>query len=125
MLTKAVADQFDEGTLTVFVDWHLYALIAVGWVGMTLSSAALQTDGLAPAAATQMSPDPVVSAALGVFTLDESLHDTVIGNLGALACFAVMIAGLVVLSPLAGQRGAEQGRAEGPDAGVASAKYRH
>jgi drug/metabolite transporter (DMT)-like permease len=98
VLTKAVADQFGEGILTVLVDWHLYALIAVGWVGMTLSSAALQTGALAPAAATQMSLDPVVSVALGVFALDESLHDTVIGNVVALTGFAVMIAGLVVLS---------------------------
>ncbi|HZN87614.1 MAG TPA: DMT family transporter [Thermoleophilaceae bacterium] len=98
VLTKAVADQFDDGILDIFVHWQLYALVAVGWVGMTLSSAALQTGALAPAAATQMSLDPVVSVALGVFAFDESLHETFVGGAVALAGFAVMIVGLVVLS---------------------------
>ena len=98
VLTKAVADQLGDGILDIFTHWQLYALIAVGWVGMTLSSQALQTGALAPAAATQMSLDPVVSVALGVFAFDESLHDTFIGGAVALAGFAVMITGLVVLS---------------------------
>ena len=98
VLTKAVADQLGDGILDIFIHWQLYALIAVGWVSMTLSSQALQTGALAPAAATQMSLDPVVSVALGVFAFDESLHDTFIGGAVALAGFAVMIVGLVVLS---------------------------
>jgi drug/metabolite transporter (DMT)-like permease len=98
VLTKAVADQLADGILDIVIHWQLYALIAVGWVSMTLSSQALQTGALAPAAATQMSLDPVVSVALGVFAFDESLHDTFIGGAVALAGFAVMIVGLVVLS---------------------------
>ena len=98
VLTKAVADQLGDGILDIFTHWQVYALVAVGWVGMTLSSAALQTGALAPAAATQMSLDPVVSVALGVFAFDESLHDTFAGAAVALLGFAVMIAGLVVLS---------------------------
>jgi drug/metabolite transporter (DMT)-like permease len=98
VLTKAVADQLGEGILEMFVHWQLYALVAVGWVSMTLSSAALQTGALAPAAATQMSLDPVVSVALGVFAFDESLHDSFVGGAVALAGFAVMIAGLILLS---------------------------
>ncbi len=98
VLTKGVADQLGDGILDIFIHWQLYALIAVGWVSMTLSSQALQTGALAPAAATQMSLDPVVSVALGVFAFDESLHDTFIGGAVALAGFAVMIAGLVFLS---------------------------
>jgi drug/metabolite transporter (DMT)-like permease len=98
VLTKAVADQLDDGILEILVHWQLYALIAVGWVSMTFSSQALQTGALAPAAATQMSLDPVVSVALGVFAFDESLHDSFVGGAIALAGFAVMIVGLVVLS---------------------------
>ena len=98
VLTKAVADQLGDGLLEIFVHWQLYALVAIGWVSMTLSSQALQTGALAPAAATQMSLDPVVSVALGVFAFDESLHDTFIGGAVALVGFAVMIVGLVVLS---------------------------
>jgi drug/metabolite transporter (DMT)-like permease len=98
VLTKAVADQLGDGILDIFTHWQVYALVAVGWVGMTLSSAALQTGALAPAAATQMSLDPVVSVALGVFAFDESLHDSFVGGAVALIGFALMIAGLVVLS---------------------------
>ena len=98
VLTKAVADQLGDGILDIFTHWQVYALVAVGWVGMTLSSAALQTGALAPAAATQMSLDPVVSVALGVFAFDESLHDSFVGGAVALLGFALMIAGLVVLS---------------------------
>ncbi len=98
VLTKAVADQLGDGILDIFTHWQVYALVAVGWVSMTLSSAALQTGALAPAAATQMSLDPVVSVALGVFAFDESLHDSFVGGAVALIGFAVMIAGLVVLS---------------------------
>jgi drug/metabolite transporter (DMT)-like permease len=98
VLTKAVADQLGDGIPEIFTHWQVYALVAVGWVSMTLSSAALQTGALAPAAATQMSLDPVVSVALGVFAFDESLHDSFVGGAVALLGFALMIAGLVVLS---------------------------
>jgi drug/metabolite transporter (DMT)-like permease len=98
VLTKAVADQLGEGIFTVFTHWNLYALAAAGWAGTTVSSAALQTGALAPAAATQMSLDPVASIALGVFAFDEQLHDTAFGAALALVGFAVMVAGLVVLS---------------------------
>jgi drug/metabolite transporter (DMT)-like permease len=98
VLTKAVADQLGDGILDVFTHWHVYALVAVGWAGTTVSSAALQTGALAPAAATQMSLDPVASIALGVFAFDEQLHDTAFGAALALAGFAVMVVGLVVLS---------------------------
>ena len=98
VLTKAVADQLGDGILEIFTHWQVYALVAVGWIGMTLSSAALQTGALAPAAATQMSLDSVVSVALGVFAFDESLHDSLVGAALALIGFALMIAGLVVLS---------------------------
>jgi drug/metabolite transporter (DMT)-like permease len=98
VLTKAVADQLGDGILEIFTHWQVYALVAIGWVSMTLSSAALQTGALAPAAATQMSLDPVVSVALGVFAFDESLHDSFVGGAVALIGFGLMIAGLVVLS---------------------------
>jgi drug/metabolite transporter (DMT)-like permease len=98
VLTKAVADQLGEGVIDVLTHWHLYALVVVGWAGTTVSSAALQTGALAPAAATQMSLDPIASIALGVFAFDEQLHDTALGAALALVGFAVMVAGLVVLS---------------------------
>lgn len=97
-LTKAVADQFDDGILTIFTNWQLYALLVVGYVSMTLSSASLQTGALAPAAATQMSLDPVASLLLGTLAFQEELHSTLIGGVVAILGFCVMIVGLVVLS---------------------------
>ena len=61
-LTKATVDQLDEGIFHVFITWHLYALIAVGYAGMTLSQIALQTGVLAPAIATFSILDAVTSA---------------------------------------------------------------
>jgi hypothetical protein len=52
-LTKAVADQFGDCILDIFIHWQLDALIAVGWASMALRSQALQTGTLAPAAATR------------------------------------------------------------------------
>ncbi|HYC81516.1 MAG TPA: DMT family transporter, partial [Solirubrobacterales bacterium] len=51
-LTKAVVDELDDGVLTIFTTWHLYALAAVGYASMTLNQLALNTGALAPAVAT-------------------------------------------------------------------------
>ena len=42
-LTKATVEQLDDGVLAILEHWHLYALIVVGYLSMTLSEAALQT----------------------------------------------------------------------------------
>ena len=97
-LTKATVDVLDEGVLEVFVDWHLYGLLVVGYVSMSLSQASLQTGALAPAVATQMSLDPITSVLLGTLAFEESIHETAGGLALALAAFAVMIAGLVYLA---------------------------
>lgn len=52
--TKATVEQLDDGLLAVVTDWHLYALIGVGYASMTLSQPSLQTGRLAPAVSTQM-----------------------------------------------------------------------
>lgn len=97
-LTMTVVDNLGDGVLKVITDWHLYALIAVGWVGMTFSQQALQTGALAPAASTQMSLDPVVSVLLGVLIFQEAIHDTFLEGTVAVLGLAVMIAGLVILA---------------------------
>jgi drug/metabolite transporter (DMT)-like permease len=106
-LTKATVERIDEGVLEVVADWHLYALIVVGYVSMSLSQTSLQTGSLAPAVATQMSLDPVASLLLGIFAFDETVHEDAAGLIAALAAFAVMIAGIVVLA-VAEQETAEQ-----------------
>jgi drug/metabolite transporter (DMT)-like permease len=97
-LTKSTVEQLDDGLLSIFEHWHLYALIVVGYVSMTLSQASLQAGALAPAVATQMALDPVASLLLGTLAFDETIHDETGALLAALAAFAVMIAGIAFLA---------------------------
>jgi drug/metabolite transporter (DMT)-like permease len=97
-LTKAVVDELDDGVLTIFTTWHLYALAAVGYASMTLNQLALNTGALAPAVATSMAFDPIVSVVLGVTLLKESLDAggaEIVATLLALAAAAV---GMAVLA---------------------------
>jgi drug/metabolite transporter (DMT)-like permease len=97
-LTKATVEQLDDGVLEVLAHWHLYALLVVGYVSMTLSQASLQTGALAPAVATQMALDPVASLFLGTLAFDETIHDSAAATVAALIAFAVMIAGIAFLA---------------------------
>jgi drug/metabolite transporter (DMT)-like permease len=107
-LTKATVERLDDGVLELFTSWHVYALVVVGYVSMSLSQSSLQTGALAPSVATQMSLDPIASLLLGIFAFDETVHEDAVGLVAALAAFAVMIVGIVVLAA------AEQEPAEEP-----------
>jgi len=98
VLTKAVVDSLDEGVLELLTDWHLYALIAVGFSSMTLSQISLQAGDLAPAVATQMIFDPVASLILGLTLLQEQIHDDTLGVIGSVAALLVTFAGMAVLA---------------------------
>jgi drug/metabolite transporter (DMT)-like permease len=98
VLTKAVVDSLDEGIVDLLLDWHLYALIAVGFVSMTLSQISLQAGDLAPAAATQMIFDPVASVILGLTLLQEQIHDDTLGVIGSILALLVTFAGMAVLA---------------------------
>jgi drug/metabolite transporter (DMT)-like permease len=97
-LTKATVERLDDGLLDVLADWHVYALVVVGYASMALSQASLQAGVLAPAVATQMALDPCTSLVLGMAAFDERLHDTAAGVAGSLAAVAMMLAGLVALA---------------------------
>jgi drug/metabolite transporter (DMT)-like permease len=97
-LTKTCVERLDDGVLALLGDWELYALIVVGWVGMTLCQASLQTGRLAPAMATQMVLDPVTSVLLGTLAFDETIHTSAAGLVFSLVALVVMLAGLVVLA---------------------------
>ncbi len=97
-LTKAVVDELGEGVFGVFVDWHLYALIAVGYVSMTLNQLALNTGALAPAVATSMAFDPITSVVLGVTVLGETLDSTPPEIAATLLSLAAAAAGMAILA---------------------------
>lgn len=97
-LTKVVADQFDDGVFEIFVHWHLYALIVVGYASMTFNQLALNTGALAPAVATSLAFDPITSVVLGVTLLQESLHTTPAQLVGTVIALAAALAGMAVLA---------------------------
>jgi drug/metabolite transporter (DMT)-like permease len=97
-LTKAVTDELGEGVLEVLVDWHLFALILVGYISMTLNQLALMTGALAPAMATSLAFDPIASVVLGTTLLSESLHETPLGIAATVLALAAALAGMVVLA---------------------------
>jgi drug/metabolite transporter (DMT)-like permease len=97
-LTKATVERLDDGLVDVVGDWHLYALIVVGYASVTLSQASLQTGRLAPAVATQMVLDPVTSVLLGTLAFGEQLHEQAAGVVASLAALGAMLYGLVVLA---------------------------
>lgn len=112
-LTKATVEVVeDDGLFAVFGDWHVYALIVVGYASMSFSQISLQTGALPAAVSTQMALDPVSSLVLGIFAFDERLHETPLGVVGSLAGIAAMLVGLVVLA--AAQQGGGVDRAAAP-----------
>ncbi|HEX5145794.1 MAG TPA: DMT family transporter [Conexibacter sp.] len=106
-LTKTVGDQVEQGLFTIFADWHLYALVVVGYASMTLNQLALATGSLAPAVATSMAFDPISSVVLGIVLLHEELTPGAAGAAVALAALAATLAGLALLSRTQGELIAE------------------
>lgn len=111
--TKVVADQFEEGVFEIFVNWHLYALIVVGYASMTFNQMALNTGALAPAVATSLAFDPIASVVLGVTLLDETLHTSPLGIAGTVLALAAALVGMTVLAR-------SQSQAQGPTPAEAS-----
>lgn len=97
-LTKAVVDELDDGILGVFVNWHLYALVVVGYASMTLNQLALNTGALAPAVATSMAFDPITSVVLGVALLQEKLDTSPPEIAATLVALAAALAGMAILA---------------------------
>jgi drug/metabolite transporter (DMT)-like permease len=97
-LTKAVTDQLGDDLFGVLVHWQLYALIAIGYVSLTLNQLALSTGELAPAIATSMAFDPIASVVLGVTLLEESIHESALGVFATLFALAAALAGIAILA---------------------------
>jgi drug/metabolite transporter (DMT)-like permease len=112
-LTKAAADKLDDGVLEIFVHWHVYALVAIGYVSMTFNQLALGTGVLAPAIATSLAADPVVSVLIGTTLLQESLHETPLGVVATVLSLLVALAAIAVLA-----RSQEGGAATKPGSGT-------
>jgi drug/metabolite transporter (DMT)-like permease len=97
-LTKATVDQLDEGILGLLVDWHLYALLIVGFFSLSLAQASLQVGALAPAIATQSIFDPVASVILGITLMQETLDVRPLEAIGSGLALLACCVGLVALA---------------------------
>lgn len=97
-LTDVIGHRFDDGFLTIFTSWPLYALIVVGYLSMTLSQMSLNAGALGPAVATQMAFDPITSVILAVTLLQESLHESAGGAVVSCLALAAALGGMVVLA---------------------------
>jgi hypothetical protein len=106
-LTKATVTRFDDGFAAVFADWHVYVLVVTELLAFSLLQSALATGALAPAIATNMSVETLVSIVFGIVLFDEALR-TSPGVLGAsIVGLVAALVGLVLLSR-------SEGRAHAP-----------
>jgi drug/metabolite transporter (DMT)-like permease len=97
-LTKAVVDQLHSGPLHLLAGWQLYALIAVGYVSMTLNQLALNTGALAATLATSTALDPITAVVLGLTLFHESPRSGAGQVLGTVLALAAALVGMVVLA---------------------------
>jgi len=97
-LTKALAEQLQEGIGPLLGSWVLWASLAVALASMAASQIALQAGDLPPAIATESVVDPVVSVVLGVGLYQETIHNSGTGDAASLLAIAAMLVGLAALS---------------------------
>ncbi len=97
-LTKVVTDQIADDLLSIFTHWQLYALIAIGYISLTLNQLALSTGALAPAIATSMAFDPIASVVIGVTLLEETIHESPLGVAATVVALLAALAGIAILS---------------------------
>ncbi len=116
-LTKAVGDEITEGFFGIFTDWHLYALLVVGYVSMTFNQMALTAGVLAPALAAMMALDPITSVVIATTLLEESLHETPAGIVATLSALGATLIGMAILA-----RTSEGAVASKPGSGTALAR---
>lgn len=97
-LTKEVVEAIGSDGTAVLGDWQLYAILALGAVGMTLTQLSLQAGVLPPAVATSSIFNPALSIVLGLVLFDESIHRDAFDSIAAGLSLAAMFAGVAILA---------------------------
>lgn len=96
---KATTDTLAAfGVVGMFLHWPLYALAASGVAGIVLQQAALHVGPLSVSQPLVVVVDPVASIVLSVWLFDEHFTQNPARILLAVVAFAVMAAGVTVLS---------------------------
>jgi drug/metabolite transporter (DMT)-like permease len=97
-LTKGAVEVLQDDGLGVLGNWHLYALIVVGFAGMTITQLSLGTGILPPAVATSSIFNPAASVVLGLTLFEEQVHHSTAGRIGAVLALLAMFAGIAALA---------------------------
>jgi drug/metabolite transporter (DMT)-like permease len=97
-LTKGAVEVLQDDGAEVLLNWHVYALIAVGFAGMTITQLSLQTGILPPAVATSSIFNPAASVVLGLTLFEEQVHHSTGGRIGAALALVAMFAGIAALA---------------------------
>jgi drug/metabolite transporter (DMT)-like permease len=98
-LTKEVVEVFeDDGVVAMFEDWQLYAILVLGFIGMTITQQGLQTGVLPPEVATSSIFNPAISVVLGLALFEESIHRSAVDSVAAVLALLAMFAGVAVLA---------------------------
>ena len=105
---------FSHDLLGVFADWHLYALMVVGYISMTFNQLALTTGVLAPALAAMMALDPITSVVIATTLMEESLHETPAGVAATLGALAATVVGMAILARTSQGQAAPKPGSAGP-----------
>jgi drug/metabolite transporter (DMT)-like permease len=103
-LTKATVERLDGGLLHALVDWHVVALVVVGYASMALSQASLRAGTLGTAVAAQMAFDAITSLLIGLLAFGERIHAGAAGGAFALAGVTLVVAGIAALAATPSRR---------------------
>jgi drug/metabolite transporter (DMT)-like permease len=97
-LTKGAVEVLQDDGADVLLNWHLYALLVVGFAGMTITQLSLQTGILPPAVATSSIFNPAASVVLGLTLFEEQVHHSTLGRIGAVLALFAMFGGIAALA---------------------------
>jgi drug/metabolite transporter (DMT)-like permease len=97
-LTKGAVEVLQDDGADVLLNWHLYALLVIGFAGLTVTQLSLQTGILPPTVATSSIFNPAASVVLGLTLFDEQVHHSTGGRIGAALALLAMFAGIAVLA---------------------------
>jgi drug/metabolite transporter (DMT)-like permease len=97
-LTKATVHLLEDGIGAIFTDWHVYVLVVLEILAFTFLQSALATGALAPAIATNMSVETVISILLGIILFKENLDDSPVLLTVSLVALIAALIGLVLLA---------------------------
>jgi drug/metabolite transporter (DMT)-like permease len=121
-LVRSLSTSFGAGLEAVLSQWQTYAIIALGPIGVLLSQNAYQSGRLgSPALAIITVTDPLVSIAVGIVWLGETVQASPAYIAGELVALAVLVASVFLLAERAPKvKGEDQPERQAGSAAAAS-----